>query len=527
MHRVTVAMPPDSLSNHWQRAGLATAVPQHWRHPLARCALAWAAILLLTARDWFAMAGQWWDSSTYNHILFVPLIIGWLVWVRREELAKLQPQAWWPGLVLVAGALFVWLLGSVSGVNLVSQAGAVLALQAAIPAVLGPRVAAGLLFPLAYMAFLVPFGDELVPTLQMVTAKLVILLIGLSGIPAHIDGVFIDTPVGLFEVAEACSGVKFLVAMVALGTLVAHCCFTGWKKRTAFMTVAIALPILANGVRAWGTIYIAQSQGIEFAEGFDHIFYGWVFFALVIAVLLGLSWRHFDRSPEDPGVDAGRVLSSPLLDRLSQYSLGANAVLGGMAALIMGFASWAALAASIAAPVPQQVDLLPVEGWARVDYGPTHHWEPRASGADHRLLGRYRDAAGREVDVFLAIYSAQEEGREAGAFGQGALDFASEWRWLEDAPGSAEVHAEYLLAEGRIKRRAETSFLRGELLTGSVSRLRLATMQDKLLLQSRPTMMLILSSEESDGQKPADSIAAFRTAIGPEREWMDRIAGLR
>ena len=135
--------------------------------------------------------------------------------------------------------------------------------------------------------------------------------------PATIDGVFIDTPVGLFEVAEACSGVKFLVAMVALGTLVAHLCFASWKRRVAFMAAAIVVPILANGVRAWGTIYIAQSQGVEFAAGFDHIVYGWIFFALVIAAVLGASWRFFDRSPDDPLIDAAALEDSPLLARLA------------------------------------------------------------------------------------------------------------------------------------------------------------------------------------------------------------------
>ena len=67
-----------------------------------------------------------------------------------------------------------------------------------------------LLFPLAFAVFLVPFGEEIVPPLQMLTAEIVIALTHLSGIEAHIDGVFIDTPAGLFEVAAACAGVQFV-----------------------------------------------------------------------------------------------------------------------------------------------------------------------------------------------------------------------------------------------------------------------------------------------------------------------------
>ena len=110
---------------------------------------------------------------------------------------------------------------------------------------------------------------------------------------------------------------KFLVAMVALGTLVAHLCFASAKRRTLFMAAAVVVPVLANGVRAWGTISIAQSRGVEFAAGFDHIVYGWVFFALVMIAVLGASWRFFDRSPDDPLIDAAALEASPLLTRLA------------------------------------------------------------------------------------------------------------------------------------------------------------------------------------------------------------------
>ena len=288
-----------------------------WRAPLGRLALAWAVLIALAWRDWAEMAHQWWDASTYNHILLVPPIVAWLVRQRWPELVKLRPQPWWPALALLAGGLLAWRAGTGLSINTLSQLGVVVMLQAAVVALLGPRVAAGLLFPLAYMLFLVPFGDELVPALQAITADMAVALTRASGVPATIDGVFIDTPAGLFEVAEACSGVKFLVAMIALGTLVAHSCFASWKRRALFMAAAVIVPVLANGVRAWGTIFIAQSQGIEFAAGFDHIVYGWIFFALVMTAVLGASWRFFDRSPDDPLIDAAALEASPLLARLA------------------------------------------------------------------------------------------------------------------------------------------------------------------------------------------------------------------
>ena len=321
------------------------SLPYAWRGPLVRLAVVWIGLIALFFGEWNEMARQWWDSSTYNHILLIPPILVWLVKLRAPEIAKLMPQGWWPGLAFLAASLAVWLLGSLSDINLVSQLGSVLMLQAAVLTLLGPRIAAALLFPLAYMLFLVPFGDEIVPALQAVTAKLAVALTHASGVPATVDGMFIDTPAGLFEVAEACSGVKFLVAMIALGTLVAHLCFAGRERRIIFMAAATVVPVLANGVRAWGTIYVAQSQGVEFAAGFDHIVYGWVFFALVMGGLLAGAWRFFDRSPEDPLIDVAALERSPVLSRLSRFGIGGWRATGALLLLSAAIATWGPAAA--------------------------------------------------------------------------------------------------------------------------------------------------------------------------------------
>ncbi len=313
--------------------GWTSRIPLVWRAALIRLSLAWLGLIALAWAEWAEMARQWWDASTYNHILLIPPILFWLVRQRFAELMLLTPSAWWPGLIGLISSLMFWRMGVALEINLFSQLGAVAMLQAAATILLGPRVTWALLFPLGYMLLLVPFGDELIPALQGITAKLAVWLTHLSGVPAVIDGIFIDTPAGLFEVAEACSGVKFLVAMVALGTLVAHLCFASARRRLLFMAAAVIVPVMANGIRAWGTIYIAQSQGVEFAAGFDHIVYGWIFFALVMAAVIGGSWRYFDRSPEDPLIDVAGIESSSLLAKLAQHEMAGWNALAAIAIL--------------------------------------------------------------------------------------------------------------------------------------------------------------------------------------------------
>ena len=115
---------------------------------------AWAALIALFLRDWArdgATSGG--TSSTYNHILLIPPILAWLVWPRRAEVARLTPRGVVAGAGLrCGGAVRCGCSARVSGVNLARQLGAVVALQAAVLTLLGPRVASALLFPLGLHA---------------------------------------------------------------------------------------------------------------------------------------------------------------------------------------------------------------------------------------------------------------------------------------------------------------------------------------------------------------------------------------
>ncbi|WP_232491993.1 exosortase A [Novosphingobium kaempferiae] len=498
-----------------------------WRAGIIRLGIAWLVILVGFIGDWAAMARQWWDISTYNHVLLIPAILGWLVWQRWPQLKTLSPMGWWPGLVLLGAAAFLWLLGAMSGLDLARQAGVVAMLGACVPLMLGVRVSAALVFPLGYLVFLVPVGEELVKVLQTITAEITIALTHLSGIPAKIDGVFIDTPAGLFEVAEACSGVKFLIAMIAFGVLAANVCFLSWRRRVAMLATCIVVPIVANGVRAWGTIYAAQIFGVEAAAGIDHIIYGWFFFAIVLALVIAGAWRFFDRPLGTPAVDIGAIERMAWLGRLQGRALSGRAALAGFALVLIMARCWALVADTLAAPMPARIDLPAVEGWTRVDYAPAIWWEPRAEGADHRLLGRYRDGKGHEVDVFIALYASQGEGCEAGGFGQGALVPNSAWAWQSSGPSIEGGKGERLLGNGRIERTAVTWYRQGELLSGSNARLKLAVIADHLLFRAEPTTMLILSAEDSPRGAGESAIYAFRASAGPLAGWMDRVAQVR
>jgi len=178
-----------------------------WRPHLYALGFAAAAILLLFYHDAQAIVAIWWNSATFNHCLLIPFILGWLVAQRKGALAQLTPAAWWPGLLLVAAGAFGWMLGEAGAVASARHLGLIFMLQGAVIAILGKHVARGLAFPLFFALFLVPFGEELIPAMQTVTAQIASALLSVTGVPAHLEGIFITTPTGYFQVAEACAGV--------------------------------------------------------------------------------------------------------------------------------------------------------------------------------------------------------------------------------------------------------------------------------------------------------------------------------
>ncbi len=496
-----------------------------WSRHLKLLALASLSILAIFWRDGADMVRTWWSISTYNHCLLIVPILYWLVQQRQEELAKITPEIWMPGLFLTGIASLGWLLGEAAGVSFARHLGLLMMLQGAVVTLLGPTVARGLIFPLGFSFFLVPFGEEFVPFLQMVTAKLSMIFLGWADIPAFIDGIFISTPTGYFEVAEACSGVMFLIAMVAYGALVSNVCFQSWNRRILFMIASVIVPVVANGIRAFGTIYIAHHTSLDFAVGFDHIFYGWFFFAFVLILVMAIGWPFFDRKIDDPVIDGNALRQSQSPTATAQKPA---TVLAAMAAIILVPVLWTSVLAAQESPVPDKIALPEVAGWQRVDYQPLYPWQPHFDGASHQLLGRYRNrSTGMEVDLSIAVYDRQAEGREIVGYGQGALVPNSQWsrnRTLEAPEGAAAVE---LIAPGPVVRDVVSFYRIGGKLTGSGSVVKLETLKSNIFGGPQQAVAILVSSETKREASPRISINAFLADLGPVDKLADAMAGLR
>ncbi|MHB8493954.1 MAG: exosortase A [Casimicrobiaceae bacterium] len=338
--------------------GGATAAAPGWRVALP----ALVAVLALIVAAYFdtaaGMVTIWARSETFAHGFVVAPISLWLIWRIRDRLRLLEPRPSWLVLPLIAAAGFGWLLGNLGAVNAVSQFAFVSMLVLAVPAVLGIRVAREMLFPLGFLFFSVPIGEFLLPTLMAHTADFTIAAVRASGVPVLREGLQVfSVPNGRWSVVEACSGVRYLIASLVVGTLFAYLNYTSMWRRLAFVGVSIVVPVVANWLRAYLIVMLGYLSDNRIATGIDHIIYGWLFFGLVMLAMFWIGARWQQPALAAP---AARNAAAPAMERRTRgarFWMSAVAVLAVTAtwplanwAIERNSSDWSATLAAIDVP---------------------------------------------------------------------------------------------------------------------------------------------------------------------------------
>lgn len=365
-----------------------------------------AAVLGLFYETAWSMVSIWYRSETFAHGFIIVPITLWLVWEKRATLKQLLPQPEYRVLILLLGAGFLWLAGYLADALVVQQLALVAILIFSIWALLGNRVTWALAFPLAFLFFAVPMGEDLVPPLMEVTATATVSLIKLTGIPVYREGLFFSLPSGNWSVVEACSGVRYLIASVTLGALYAYLTYSRLTKRILFIIAATIVPIVANSLRAYIIVMLGHVSDMKIATGVDHLVYGWLFFGLVMLILfsVGAIWR-------DPHEQSVPDSSSNTVSA----SLPTSRPVAALVVILLAASVWPLLAYMMdnrsAVTVDGQLEL-PGEfaGWIGKPV-PDTAWLPRFAGASEIVHRQYQNGT-QQIEVSVGYYAQRKKGIE-------------------------------------------------------------------------------------------------------------------
>jgi exosortase A len=299
-----------------------------------------------------------------------------------------------------------WTLTRLAAVTFASQFALLVIVQLSIVAILGLRVSRQLAFPLAFLLFAIPFGDFLLPWLIDRTADATVALLKISGVPVYREGNSLQIPSGRWSVVEACSGLRYLIASLVAGSVYAYIRYRSLLRRLIFVAAAIAIPLIANWLRAYSIVMLAHHTNNKVGTNVDHIIYGWVFFGLVMMLLFYLGSFWDESSPGSSAASASAAaISNPAKSRSVKVVL-----LAGLLCVVVSAVGPIAFAylnnvASTAHPLLSPIQ--PANGWTGHALDVTS-WRPHfANPAGESSQQFIKD--GHAVVAYVALYRNQTE----------------------------------------------------------------------------------------------------------------------
>jgi exosortase len=239
------------------------------------------------------MIVELWSDPNSSHGLLIPPVVALLIWKRRARLAEIPKAPSKAGLLLaIVGAILLpFAVGS--GVRAGPPISLLLVLGGLAWHIWGGGIMREFLFHYLFLFFAVPVPGLLVETLtfhlQLASAKMAALMIGLLGLPVVREGVEIQMQDYTFAVGAPCSGMRSMVALLALGALCAFLLKGGLLKRIALFMTVPPLALIGNAVRILCILLIARRWGEEAAKGFYHNFSGLIVFLMTFLLLLAMA----------------------------------------------------------------------------------------------------------------------------------------------------------------------------------------------------------------------------------------------
>ena len=361
----------------------------------------------------------WVDTPEYSHGLLIPVVAAFLVWQQKDRLERMPFAGSWGGVLVVAAGAAVLALGQLGTVYTLIQYAYVITLFGLVLALLGWRAFRLVAIPLLIVMFMIPLPQfalaNLSTKLQLLSSQIGVGLIRLYGVSVFLEGNVIDLGGYRLQVADACSGLRYLFPLMTLGFLMAYF-YKGalWKRIFLFVT-SIPITVLMNSLRI-GIIGITVDRwGTVMAEGFLHEFQGWMVFMISTVLLIGEIMVLNRVTPEAApwrelfGIDFPAPTPAGLPQRPQRlpapFIVASIGVLGLIAA---------------AAFLPRPQEIVPQResfaGFPR-ELGPWNGHPQSLEGIysdalqlDDYLLSDYVDPAGKVLNLYIAWYNSQRKG---------------------------------------------------------------------------------------------------------------------
>ncbi len=396
----------------------------------------WIFGLILAAAFFFCFSGVirtlilfWWNNDMYSYGFLIPWISLYLIWIRRHELRQMPiiPN-YTGGLFIVFGGLSLFLLGQIGAVIVLQELSLILTIVGIVLLLLGTRILRLLWFPIAYLLFMVPVWsfaiDPLHLPFQMFSASLGVKLLHLLGVPAYHQGTYIELPNVVLEVAKACSGVNYLIAVVAIGIPVAYHFLEGWLIRGLLVAFAVILAALGNSVRVALIGFISYHWTGEYIHGPYHVLQGLsVSMVGYLALFTGLSvLTKFSPKLAQTAKREAFIPGSGL--NYKKWKMTFLVLTVSFLLLTAGIYVSLRKPSPVVLKAPFSSFPLQIGPWKGIE-APSDFAIFRESGADQELSRRYEKRSGEAEKLYIGYFESQDQNKKLIGYKTGDLDQSS------------------------------------------------------------------------------------------------------
>ena len=352
----------------------------------------------------------WWSDEDYSYGFLIPLFSAYLLWDKRKILQNIRFKTAWPVMPFLIFFVLFSLYGILGSSGNISMPAVPILIILFTAFCFGMETIRRLIMPLGFLIFMIRIPPSIEGSLglylKQISSKLGGAIIGLFNISVNVSGNIIDLGVTQLQVVDACSGMRYLFPLMALGVVYVYFFEKVTWKRIFCVLATIPIAVLTNALRIGITGILTNYFGPTMAEGFFHSFSGWIIFMLALACLFLLGRILAFFPPEKSAV---RLSDIPKVDTQTESISSGNINLSfyisvGLLVLVLIFS----LSTKALPPVKIQggIASFPLEfaGWQ----GRSEYVDPGIiiqSGAEESFSGTYQNDFGGVISLYMGYRS--------------------------------------------------------------------------------------------------------------------------
>jgi exosortase len=282
------------------------AAVAQWRSGGLRVGVLVLLLIWLYSSILFHLAIQWCRDPNFSHGFFVPVFSLFVLWCDRARLLSLPriPSSW--GFVVITVSLCLLIVGELGAELFLARVSLIILLGGLTLTFFGANFLRAILFPLSILLLMIPIPaivfSQITFPMQIFASKVAATVLPWLGVPVLREGNIINLPSMSLEVVEACSGIRSLLSLITLAIIYGYVMTGKNLVRATLALAAIPIAIITNSLRIVVTGLLVQYWNPDKAEGFFHIFSGWLVFLVSVAMLFllqrALAWGEKREGPK-------------------------------------------------------------------------------------------------------------------------------------------------------------------------------------------------------------------------------------